>query len=511
MIINTLKKDSIRKYKILYVLILFAVQSHGQVTIGSSSEPRAGALLDITQGEITTKGLNLPRVALKSLTATNNDLRTTIEGIDTSSGSAWTLTEHEGLVIYNVNEQNCTGIAPGTFVWMEDKWQAISKSSNAIHNEDLYLPNCYMVAPGTKTISIPVKKAFAIWKYYGWSEINRLPAETVSGTLSASIYWQDADIVESVSVSGSNVNDMISVQLKGTPTKGNAVIALRDGSNTIRWSWHIWVTDNPGSSNLRGNGMQWMDRFMGATSNEAGNPKSIGLNYQWGRKDPFPGYSDFSGGITTISGDVNAINTSWSTNMDSKTNLKRSISNPIAFIKSSAGNYDWYNYNDTDPYLRWDNRWSKTECGVSKKTAFDPCPEGWKVPGYEDNDNQSPWKGLEAYSGSAYGVPSEYGYTWTEARGVPSSIGNFGYYPATGFRSAGNGDLVSANRYGVHGYTWTSAPFVYQFGDSSWLSAYSFHYTVGRSDVYPNIDPAVHTWGYNAYRGSGYSVRCIKE
>lgn len=489
------------------ILLFISISLQGQVTIGSGNTPQAGTLLDLTEGEVTRKGLNLPRVSLKSLVATNNDLRTTINGIDTSNGEAWELEEHAGLVIYNVNEVNCTELVQGVYVWEGDRWSILSES--AVGREDLYLPNCYVVPVGSTNVIIPVKKAFAIWEYYGWDQVGRLPSDTIKGNLTASLYWEDEKIVNNVTVSGNTRDDKITVTLAGGTAKGNAVIALKDGDGVIRWSWHIWLTDDPTSSNLVGNGMEWMDRFLGATSSAVSNPKSIGLLYQWGRKDPFPGYSNFSGGVTAISGEVSSLNTNYSTTTDRQQNLKRTITTPIAFIKATTGNFDWYSYNETDPSQRWDDRWSKDECGVSRKSPFDPCPQGWKVPSYEDADGQFPWHGIGSYKDSPYWVGGEYGYTWTVARGVSSSIGDFGYYPATGYRSPSNGALVSqggsATVYGINGYAWTanSSPH-----ETSTFIGLSLHYT-GRENGYTNSE--IHTWGYNANPSFGFPIRCIKD
>lgn len=54
----------------------------------------------------------------------------------------------------------------------------------------------------------------------------------------------------------------------------------------ILWSWHIWVTNRPITTS-GGNDLQWMDRNLGALSNEIGDVANRGMLYQWGRKEPF--------------------------------------------------------------------------------------------------------------------------------------------------------------------------------------------------------------------------------
>ena len=106
-----------------------------------------------------------------------------------------------------------------------------------------------------------------------------------------------------------------------TIRQGNAVIAIKDASDAILWSWHIWVTDeNIGQTIEVTNHQSYKCKFMpvnlgwcdgrtetyaersckvkftaGDASKEviikqASNSIAMGSNhpyYQWGRKDPF--------------------------------------------------------------------------------------------------------------------------------------------------------------------------------------------------------------------------------
>jgi hypothetical protein len=87
---------------------------------------------------------------------------------------------------------------------------------------------------------------------------------------------------------------------------GNAVVQIKNGSNEVLWSWHIWVTgydpNSGGTTYSRSNGTKtyvFMDRNLGATaaatSTATDQASAVsGLLYQWGRKDPFPGASSWS-------------------------------------------------------------------------------------------------------------------------------------------------------------------------------------------------------------------------
>ena len=103
---------------------------------------------------------------------------------------------------------------------------------------------------------------------------------------------------------GSNVGDLIkfvsykdgyiAFQTADTFKEGNAVIAAKNSSSTILWSWHIWFTDHPKGQTYYSNAGTMMDRNLGATSATPGDVGAHGLLYQWGRKDPFLGSSSIS-------------------------------------------------------------------------------------------------------------------------------------------------------------------------------------------------------------------------
>lgn len=76
--------------------------------------------------------------------------------------------------------------------------------------------------------------------------------------------------------------------------KGNAVVAAKDASGVILWSWHIWLTDQPNEEVYKNDAGVMMDRNLGALSVQKGSVLSLGLLYQYGRKDPFPSSSSIS-------------------------------------------------------------------------------------------------------------------------------------------------------------------------------------------------------------------------
>ena len=152
----------------------------------------------------------------------------------------------------------------------------------------------------------------------------------------------------------------------------NVVIAAYDDnacSGTILWTWHIWVTDEPKEVPV-GSGY-WLDRNLGATCpNLEGDPRSIGLLYQWGRKDPMRSVSTYTMGdfiATCPAFTVDEVNVTAETGT-----IAASIANPMPFINTfpgGAGPKDWVF--DTGNHDRWMD---------GAKTMFDPCPLGYRVP-----------------------------------------------------------------------------------------------------------------------------------
>lgn len=91
-----------------------------QVTIGSSTPPLAGALLDLKEADITTKGLGLPRVAIQTTEPAIGELAASIGG----SGN-WSETQHEGMLVYNTVNEGNRCLLPGVYVWTGEIWQSI--------------------------------------------------------------------------------------------------------------------------------------------------------------------------------------------------------------------------------------------------------------------------------------------------------------------------------------------------------------------------------------------------
>jgi hypothetical protein len=288
---------------------------------------------------------------------------------------------------YSVNEFPCEGI--------EDI-------------EVVPLANCYMIAPGDTVIfstlqanadgTTRISPADVLTVEYLWGD-QPGALKTESGATDA--------LIDALSLVELENGPGISVTA-GSLT-GNAVIAVKK-NDVICWSWHIWVTDyapsgvQPGQAdgnyNVPGGIIQkytnvdgavtnvFMDRNIGATTAAAGLNTSKGLQYQWGRKDPFrshwqdfennteepPVYDKAGTPITTFE-TVKTTDAGMAAGAGFN-NVEYTVQNPDVFI--TAGNNinkgDWYSQTNE---VADDALWKPAGGG---KSPYDPCPAGWRVP-----------------------------------------------------------------------------------------------------------------------------------
>lgn len=217
--------------------------------------------------------------------------------------------------------------------------------------------NCYVVTkPGTfsfKAVKGNSKETLsAVTAEVLWETWNNEEAVT-PGSVIASASLQKGDVVFSTPES-----------LK----PGNAVIAARDAAGVIVWSWHIWVPATGISVDNYGiYGAAMMDRNLGAlvpiTTDAPAPVESFGLTYQWGRKDPFVGPGKInSSSNATVAGTAHSI----AQGDETRISLAKSIQQPT--LLGYVANGDWVLTSDPD---LWQD---------GKKTIYDPCPPGYRVP-----------------------------------------------------------------------------------------------------------------------------------
>ncbi len=264
-------------------------------------------------------------------------------------------------------------------------------------------------------------------------------------------------------------------QMADTFKEGNAVIAAKDASNNILWSWHIWlVEDAPQGQEYYNNAGTMMDRNLGATSATPGDVGALGLLYQWGRKDPFLGSSSISESVVAASTIIwpSAVSTSSSAGTVSYVTM-----NPTIFVTGSA-------YSDNDWSYNCDNSlWTESN---KTKSIYDPCPAGWRVP---DGGKNGVWS-------KALGVSSYYEGTYDDTNKGVNFAGKFGddhviWYPASGSLYTNNGQLRSVgNNCNYRSVSLSDGRDVYNL------------YFANNGYINPS---------YELYRSYGSSVRCLQE
>lgn len=291
------------------------------------------------------------------------------------------------------------------------------------------------------------------------------------------------------------------IRFTAAAAKGNAVIALFDGSEVV-WSWHIWLTDDPAATLIAGSDVKYrfLDRNVGATSTAVDDAASFGFFYQWGRKDPFIAASAVVNpeGSALPAGDpfrtalegayvVNPAHaSSWNVvkNTDASIAAGQSVdyaaAHPMTFIAydtqvGSSGVGAWVN----DDNVQYAELWGYDfQNKTNRKTMFDPCPVGYKVPAW--------YQEVMADADKT---------TLTVVGAYQSRTYNGGYWPAQGYRTR-DGKLANVGRYG---YYWSACAFNHGYPAQNFKGYMLYWYSrlVSNNNMQ---DEAI-----------GGNVRCIQE
>ena len=348
----------------------------------------------------------------------------------------------------------------------------------------------------------------------------------IEGIKDACLIWQDSpNLVSNISYDSSTQYVKLEVG-KNTIHNGNAIIAVRDASNIILWSWHIWVTEedltpvevtnNKGSKyDLMPVNIGWcgdgsttinyapcevkvrVKQVMGnetkeiyfkikghtaVVNNHGNNPY-----YQWGRKDPMlPGNGITEGDgkdktcYTTddryqfaYQGHGEPLNTS---------DIKEYIRNPHKFNTKREMDGQYYNLWSTDN--------DKTDANdeVVMKSVYDPSPVGYSLPA------SNVFTGFTTTGGNTSN-PAEFNVNGGFDKGwhfycKPNKQGSIVFFPVSGSRHYGTGSLDNVSTFG---YYWVAGP------------------SDRRSGCYLNFNSShVRPLDYTG-RSCGLSVRCAKE
>ena len=304
--------------------------------------------------------------------------------------------------------------------------------------------NTYMLKAGAKQgIFIPVSRVNTAYEYYKklldhdavLSDKQGLPGSKEDFMLNkldadddwrVNIVWTDikeaggyndiekAGLSELSEQGGSGPGSYIYVKPGQTP--GNVLIEIKSGKikgNPTLWSWHIWIVDKyPTVLDVASQGgdgpktVRLMSHLLGAyervqSQYSADAYREFGMQYQWGRKDPFPAHDvrvnknfyDGSGKLFDFlweqrGNDVDYGKTDAQQARGAALTMKQSIEHPNAIVShQSFWLYECFPHRFVSYFKdRWVflypwNQPSRTGNpeDVGGKTVFDPSPYGFRI------------------------------------------------------------------------------------------------------------------------------------
>jgi len=293
---------------------------------------------------------------------------------------------------------------------------------------------------------------------------------------------------------------------------GNVVVGMKSKNGEILWSWHIWITDydpdvpmTPVAGKYiygvydgdihRHNNTIWtttatesvigyangfaMDRNLGARNTRYGTNNGSGLYYQFGRKDPFTNKSTFywQGLPPATSVLAGRLIRNDAVEGTGGKNVRYSVLHPEVFICGTDSDSKWTLLTDdlSDGGI-WNNYWhdkkyftDEAKCHELKKSIYDPCPPGWKLP------INGMWDGFNTTS-TRFGSNGRYYYP--EGYENRNATGRL-FFPLTGYRDYSSGAITAMT---TTGYYWLSqSAIVFNFTSSSVITTL----TRARSYAFP--------------------------
>lgn len=303
----------------------------------------------------------------------------------------------------------------------------------------------------------------------------------------AELVWQDVmdlvtDIKYNAGSNGGNISfkvDRFSIQ------QGNAVIAIKDASNNVLWSWHIWVTDEnidnvievTNYQNVKYNIMPvnlgWCDddvttyaersckvRFTAGDASKEVTIRQVSASitirgnhpyYQWGRKDPLRpsnGLADTNKTWYDKNGTSSQSNPATENFSAGVTCIMNYILKPDVMQSQYYGDNTYANLWSAD-----NNVYTANDENVIK-TIYDPSPVGFKLP------PGNVFTGFTTTGGST-STSSEINGTWSSSslKGwnfyTDSSKSKTIFFPASGYRYRSNGMVSNV---GSYGFCWSAVP-----------------------------------------------------
>ena len=377
--------------------------------------------------------------------------------------------------VKSTNEQptsNCFMMPPGTNICFNPYKHDAEKDG---YNKDLNGWNSYLTDGNTITDDKKITQVKIVWQ----TKDNGTTGELVMGY---SIDGNDHSNLVNLSNGGDLEKARIHVKIPNTQG-GNALIAAYNSDGTVVWSWHLWITgyvpksisssvtyEQAQNSTLNGSVHRYnntafnsgsyankviMDRNLGAIFGDYPGTdvssidffKRTGIQYLWGRKDPFFGIVDGTTNEIDILYDGEGysqklLKTPYNSKLLVNGNMMQyTIEHPMEFITNSHDS--WY---DDD----WNGKKHIYLYGESK-TLYDPCPTGWKIAPKIVFDgltgSNTFWYAKEKTIGGRL-----YNVSGNSSRPDPITIHNSAWFPVAGNWNGTLGQLKS----GEKGYVGTS-------------------------------------------------------
>lgn len=291
--------------------------------------------------------------------------------------------------------------------------------------------NCYVVS-AAGTYQLPLVYGNAIKNgsensaaYQGGNfkdyQNNTINNSRINGANNAVLVWSDGFFMfKDIHLDAAKQNLVFTID-PDYMQQANAVLAVRDASNRIMWSWHIWVTERPvytirhilqdyfddsNTYQLMQCNLGWVDgkkvyynqRDLTFRFTQAGSDKTDELNvtqkgatfdykdvgstyYQWGRKDPLVAlknwdsyrYEDYRLHETGDPDYVYQVETG-------PTTIGDAIQHPnVFYTRGTTGGADW-NFDHITTLWNTHENGGTLKSTTSVKTIYDPSPRGFKVP-----------------------------------------------------------------------------------------------------------------------------------
>ena len=353
---------------------------------------------------------------------------------------------------------------------------------------------------------------------------------------SAEIVWQDATnliTASSVKIQDESGNKFLYFDIaKANIQRGNALLAVKDASDNIQWSWHIWVTDEDFTTNSKQLKSQTFktdpttqtytvmsvplgtvkgatkanfaerDAWVKLVQEESKKEVIVKIHqkgatgetvdysgatyYQWGRKDPMP-VKDLTG--------YSGVGRYLGSTVSNLPLLYEGIRNPGIFYGGygSFGSACWFrglaNSQTTSATAMGNinNLWSANSKNTSSskyptalsnekvvKTVYDPSPAGWHVPEMGVFSRMNVFNG---YSNPYYLTKIKYNpltnnLEWTNDLQLNNEYITYNF-PATGHRNY----VAGAITYNLnHAMCWTA----FSYGDGT---AVNLNFTAWRAVI----------------------------